>query len=254
MKLSVLASGSKGNCTFIDFGDLKILIDAGISYKKILSRLKNIGYEGVNIEYVFITHIHDDHVAGLRQLLKKTDVKVVLTASMYDYIKNILDLDRVVFINESICLRELKTTVLKGSHDSGDVNLYVFEKNGKEIAYVTDTGYINEKNFKKLLNKDIYIFESNHDVEMLMNGNYPHHLKRRVLSDEGHMSNETSAKYLCNFVGSKTKCIILFHLSENNNTPDLALKTLEQGLVKVNKKVDKIIISTFDNSTEVCEI
>ena len=254
MKVSVLASGSKGNSTFIDFFSFIALVDVGISFKNINKKIESLNYIGEKIDYVFLTHIHDDHVLGLKQTLKKTNCKVILTKKMHEDIKEILPLERTIYIEDELMIKDVKITALKGSHDSGEVVFYIFERKGIEIAYVTDTGYINVNNFSKLKNKDLYLFESNHDIELLMNGKYPHYLKQRVISDEGHLSNDMASKYLCDFIGEKTKYIILFHLSENNNTPDLALSTLKKGLLKNNKKVEKIMVSTYEECTELVEL
>ena len=128
---------------------------------------------------------------------------------------------------------------------------YIITEDDKTVVYVTDTGYINSRNLKKLVNKDLYIFESNHDVEMLMNGPYPYILKQRVLSDKGHLSNELSGTYLKELIGNKTKKVVLAHLSETNNTPEIALKTVKE--IVDNESVD--IINAFqDEPVEVGEI
>ena len=254
MKISVLASGSKGNSSFISFKSANILIDVGISYKSLKAKLEELDISIQSINYVFITHTHKDHILGLKNLAKNTNIKVIVTKNMYEEISSLVSEDKIEIIEEKFTKDSLEVEVIKGSHDSDEVSMFVFKEVDKELAYVTDTGYININNHKKLENKDVYLFESNHDVEMLMNGRYPHHLKRRVLSDEGHLSNEMATKYLCKFVGEKTKAIFLIHLSEKNNTPEIAFTTLKEGLLKAQKKVDKIIISDYSSITEVLEI
>ena len=123
------------------------------------------------------------------------------------------------------------------------------------MVNITDTGYINEKYFKILSDKDIYVFESNHDVEMLMNNpHYPHHIKNRIMGDKGHLSNKDSAYYLARLIGKKTKKIILAHLSEQNNTAELALKTLQDTLRKRDIGFDNIICAEQNKQTELIEI
>ena len=108
---------------------------------------------------------------------------------------------------------------------------YIFEEDGHSLVYITDTGYINAKNHQKLSNKNMYILESNHDIDMLMNNpKYPYHLKQRILGDKGHLSNKDCSYYLSKFISENTKCIILAHLSEHNNTPSLALEELKKTL------------------------
>ena len=144
--------------------------------------------------------------------------------------------------------------MFKTSHDAPDANGYVFESNGVSAVYVTDTGYLNVRNHEILMNHDIYIFESNHDVEMLMNGHYPYHIKQRILGDKGHLSNKDSAYYLSKFVGPKTKHIVLAHLSKDNNTKELALSTLSDVLISKNKKINDIIVAEQDSRTELIEV
>ena len=246
MKVSVLASGSKGNSTYIETNNTKVLIDAGMSNLYIEKKLILLGVNPDDINFVFITHTHTDHVAGLKVFIKKHHPKVFLTLDMYNELKDILN-DYEILESE-IILNDLVVDYFKTSHDTDSVG-YIFKSNDKEIVYVTDTGYINIKNLKKLNNKDLYIFESNHDIEMLMNNpNYPYQIKQRILGDKGHLSNNQCKEYLNKIIGDKTKYIVLAHLSEQNNDPSLALNNLD------DIKNIKIMIATQNESTELIEI
>lgn len=246
MKVSVLASGSKGNSTYIETNNTKVLIDAGMSNLYIEKKLILLGVNPDDINFVFITHTHTDHVAGLKVFIKKHHPKVFLTLDMYNELKDILN-DYEILESE-IILNDLIVDYFKTSHDTDSVG-YIFKNNDKEIVYVTDTGYINIKNLKKLNNKDLYIFESNHDIEMLMNNpNYPYQIKQRILGDKGHLSNNQCKEYLNKIIGDKTKYIVLAHLSEQNNDPSLALNNLD------DIKNIKIMIATQNESTELIEI
>ena len=246
MKVSVLASGSKGNSTYIETNNTKVLIDAGMSNLYIEKKLILLGVNPDDINFVFITHTHTDHVAGLKVFIKKHHPKVFLTLDMYNELKDILN-DYEILESE-IILNDLIVDYFKTSHDTDSVG-YIFKNNDKEIVYVTDTGYINIKNLKKLNNKDLYIFESNHDIEMLMNNpNYPYQIKQRILGDKGHLSNNQCKEYLNKIIGDKTKYIVLAHLSEQNNDPSLALNNLN------DIKNIKIMIATQNESTELIEI
>jgi phosphoribosyl 1,2-cyclic phosphodiesterase len=129
---------------------------------------------------------------------------------------------------------EFNITCIHTSHDAiGSVGFLINDDNGS-LVYITDTGYINKTYLKKIINKDVYILESNHDINMLMTGPYPYILKQRVLSDKGHLSNELAGEYLKELIGNKTKKIILAHLSEINNTPEIALDTVK-NIVNNNK-------------------
>ena len=164
------------------------------------------------------------------------------------------EIEDKVYIDDNTSIDDLDVTVIKTSHDAADSNGYVFSSGGKSIVYITDTGYIHVKNFEKLKNKSLYVFESNHDVRLLREGKYPYYLQQRILSDKGHLSNKDSAYYLSNFIGDKTEQIILIHLSEENNRPEVALKTLLDTLEKKGVRVPHIEIAMQRESTELIEL
>lgn len=250
MKVCVLASGSKGNCCYIETEKTKILIDIGLNCitteRKLLE--KNINPD--EIDAILITHTHKDHVEGLRVFNKKHKAVAYLTQIMYKELNQ--ELKNYKFINDTIEIKDLKITSIKTSHDAEDSNGYIISDQKSSIVYITDTGYINIKNHKLLKNKTMYILESNHDVEMLMNNpNYPYHIKQRILGDKGHLSNKDSAYYLKKFIGENTKYIVLAHLSEHNNTDELALKALNETIE--NKDID-IRIAHQNEQTELIEV
>ena len=175
-----------------------------------------------------------------------------MTKKMYpylDYVNNYQFIDK-----NSFTINDLKIEVIKTSHDTEDSVGYIINDNNKSVVYITDTGYINQKYYKILSNRNIYIFESNHDIEMLNNGSYPFEIRKRILSDKGHLSNYDSAKYLAKFIGPDTKKIILAHLSEENNTTELALSTLSDRLNKENINFNDIIIAKQNEETELINV
>lgn len=252
MKICVLASGSKGNSSYIETNKTKSLVDLGMSAGYIAKSLKNIGVDPSEIQRVFITHAHTDHVAGLKVFLKKYHPVVYLTKKMEDELG--IEIEDKVYIDDNTSIDDLDVTVIKTSHDAADSNGYVFSSGDKSIVYITDTGYIHVKNFEKLKNKSLYVFESNHDVRLLREGKYPYYLQQRILSDKGHLSNKDSAYYLSNFIGDNTEKIILIHLSEENNRPEVALKTLLDTLEKKGVRVPDIEIAMQRESTELVEL
>ena len=254
LKACVLSSGSKGNVTFISSSSTNLLVDIGTSCLYVEKKLKELNLYPNQIDGILITHIHVDHISGLAVFLKKYNPTVYLTEKMYNELIKNINIQNYVFINEKYTINDINVECIKTSHDTPDSNGYIFEKDEKSIVYITDTGYIHEKYHKQLLDKDLYIFESNHDVEMLLNGKYPYHLKQRILGDYGHLSNKDSAYYLSKFVGEKTKKIILAHLSEENNDPTIALNTLLETLNKSDKNINDIIIATQNEMTEVIEL
>lgn len=252
MKICVLSSGSKGNTTYIESSNTKILIDAGNSSKYIIESLNRLNINIEEIDAILITHVHIDHIKGLQTLIKKINPCIYITEKMYPYLDFITNYS--IIKEDIIKIKDLEINVIKTSHDTEDSVGYIVNNQDKSVVYITDTGYINRKYNNILKNKNIYIFESNHDVEMLSNGKYPFELRQRILSDKGHLSNYDSAKYLSQYIGANTKYILLAHLSEENNTEELALQTLKERLNQENIEFNNIIIAKQNKETELITI
>ena len=246
MKFCILASGSKGNCTYIEKDNVKILIDFGTTVSYISDKLKEIGISLANIDAIILTHSHSDHVNGLPVLHKKYKIPIYLSPSMYGSISN-----KPVyyeFINNSeFYIKELLIRNIKTSHDVPSLG-YIIE----DLVYITDTGYLNNRYFPLLKNKKVYILESNHDVQMLMDGDYPYHIKQRVVGDMGHLSNKDCSFYLSKLIGEETKKIVLAHISENNNKKYLAFETLINTLPEFNR--ENILLAEQYERSELIEI
>ena len=253
MKVCTLSSGSKGNSTYIETKNHKILIDIGTSSLYVEKSLSTIGVDPKDIDILLITHAHIDHVKGIKVFNKKFNPLIYIS----DNIIKEANLEDMVF-KRIENLDQYKDVIIKDinlSHDVTDIKGYVISENEESVVYITDTGYIQEKYFKDLSNKSLYIFESNHDVEKLMNNpNYPHHTKIRILSDKGHLSNEDSSYYLTRLIGDNTKYVVLAHISEQNNTEDLALNTLKETLKKKNINFNNIVIAKQNEMTELMEV
>lgn len=250
MKIVVLGSGSKGNSTFIDFGNRKILIDVGFSYKQIKEKLEEIKIDPHEITDLLITHDHTDHTYGLKVFLSKVKPNLYITPEVEKLILN-ETYQKSIYLTDEMHIEDIHIKVIPTSHDSITANGFLLERNNESIVYITDTGYINHRNFINLKDKTYYIIESNHDTEMLINGPYPEYLQRRILSDKGHLSNELCAGYISRLIGPNTKKIILAHLSESNNTPAIALQTVSKILKENNIDFTEINTASQKELTEV---
>ena len=235
MRITNLASGSKGNSTLIELDNKNILIDIGLPISNLEKRLEN---DFPKIDMLIITHTHVDHIKGLKSIIRSQNPMIYT-------LENDLG-EKVVSkkINYQKTIEESNLTIelFEVSHDVPCAGVYLRYKD-KELVYVTDTGYIKDKLLKKYRNKDIYIIESNYEEEMLRNGKYPYHLKQRIRSDRGHISNEDACKYLKKLIGDKTKYVMLAHLSEENNTPEIVDERTEKLIRDLEFKPKRIILS-----------
>lgn len=254
MKVCVLSSGSRGNATYIETKNYKILVDAGRNAKYLSECLNKINVKPEDIDFILISHDHKDHISALPVFAKKYQPTILISQKIFEQIDDIKDYGKIMIYEDEIFLDDLKIHCIKSSHDAVDARNFIFEENGKSVVYVTDTGYVNQKNFKILNNRDIYLFESNHDIEMLMNGPYPKFLKQRVVGSVGHLSNKDSSFYLSKLVGPNTKKIILMHLSEKNNTEEKALYTINQTFEEYNVPFHDIKCAKQDEIGEVIEL
>ena len=250
MKVKVLASGSKGNSTLIRIDKLNILIDCGVTYQYLCDELDKVNLTPKDLDYILITHTHSDHVKGLASLVKKTGINVYILPEMLEEIKSKVPFDRIIYYENPLYLEDLKIELIRISHDVEGVG-FIIESNNENLVYITDTGYINRKYLPKMKNKNVYIIESNHDEEMLMEGPYPYILKQRVISDHGHLSNTTTAGYLEEIIGDRTKTIVLAHISETNNTPELAYETTKEMLKENNLNKEVIIAKQYESLDEI---
>lgn len=236
MKFQVIGSGSKGNCTYVSDNNINILIDAGISIKEINSRT-NIDL--TNIEAIFITHEHIDHVKYIESIARLSNAIIYVNEKTFNkmilkYFKS-LDGIKVKFIepNKPFKLKDIKVMALNLQHDAENCYGYIFANKIQALGYCTDTGYIPVPYIDLLRKVNSLIIESNHDVEMLMESNRPWYLKNRILSVKGHMSNKICGELLNKILDDcKLEKIILAHLSEECNTEELAVDTVLENIDK----------------------
>lgn len=255
MKVCVLSSGSKGNSCLVYTNKTKILIDLGTTTQYICNELNKLNIKPSEIDAILITHIHVDHIHGLKTFIRKYNPLIYVTEKLLGLLEEQVGQFRYeIYQDKQAIINDFRVNIIKTSHDAGEQIGFVIKNNDKSMVYITDTGYINSRYFDLLSNRNLYILESNHDVLMLKNGPYPYFLQQRVLSDKGHLSNEQASSYLCKFIGKDTKTIVLAHLSEKNNSEEKALETLNNSLKENNIVFNNILIARQNEPTEVIEV
>lgn len=254
MRVCVFASGSKGNVTYIETKNHRILLDMGKKKKYIIDALKQIDVDPKTIDIILISHLHSDHISALETFIKTYKVTVCMPQEMFASLDNIHNYEHIKIYDDEILFDDLKIYAIKSSHDSVGSRNFIIEEGDSSVVQITDTGYIKSKYFNLLKNRDVYLLESNHDVEMLQHGPYPDWLKKRVLSDEGHLSNQAAGFYLSKLIGEKTKKVFLMHLSEVNNNSEVALKTVKKTLNDYKIDFENIECAEQDNISEVINI
>ena len=252
-----LASGSSGNCYLIKSDNTNLLLDAGISNRAIKGGLESLGISLRDIDGIFITHDHIDHIKGLKTLLKNTQCPVYASQGTLEaLVKKMspLPYERLMEAcpDEEISLGDITASSFRLSHDTTDPMTFAFTKDGAKVCVVTDTGYISDDIFDNIKDADILALESNHERNILLYGSYPYPLKLRILSDVGHLSNEACAHCLTEVLRYRRIRkrfsdeeagglfqVFLAHLSKENNTPEQALITVKNVLEEEGFAVGK---------------
>jgi len=234
MRLCSIASGSSGNCIYAGSDDSHILIDAGISRKRIDAGLTDIGIKGSELAAVLITHEHSDHIKGLGVLLRKYEIPVYATEGTLHEIENCGQIGEIppglfhaVKADTPFSLGDLTIRPITVSHDAAEPVAYRIESGSKASCVMTDLGFYDDYIVKNLQGLDTILLESNHDVCMLETGSYPYPLKMRILGERGHLSNETAGRLLCSILNNHLNHIMLGHLSKENNMEELAYETVK---------------------------
>lgn len=258
MKISVLGSGSSGNSTFIEVDGYKLLIDAGFSCKKTEEKLKEIGEDLSKISSILITHEHMDHIGGAGIIARKYDIPLFITKESYEAGKNkigSINENLLNFFDESFILEDkIKVIPFDVMHDAARTVGFKLETQlNKKISVSTDIGCINNiirENFKDV---DAMIIESNYDFNMLMNSSYPWNLKERVKSRNGHLSNNTCAKFLKEMQSQKLKKVFLAHVSKDSNKEILIKEAIEEEFNGITRNFNYEITSQ-DKVSKIFEI
>lgn len=262
MKVVVLASGSLGNATYIMGKKGNILIDAGISRRQILNRLSQVGISSFDANAILITHEHCDHTSQLPGVLGNYDVTYYITEkSFYALNPRIFNgiKDKMhVIINpmETFEIAGIKVSTIDLSHDSMECLGYILEEDGKKVVYVADTGYLHQDYYSMLKGADVYLMEANHDPYLLMNSNRPMLLKKRILGDNGHMSNQDGAAAICYLADNNTKAIFFMHRSKECNDLETLKETVEGVFEDFSLSVNDfdVLYAEQDYPTKIVEV
>ena len=240
--IRTLASGSSGNAALFSRGEIHVLIDMGISCRRIYQSLAALGLEPGQLSGVFITHEHTDHIGGLATYIRKYSTPIYAAPAVSRQLEyrlaGIGPLLRPVELGESLSFGPVDMDILPTSHDCRDSAACQFRTPEGRVGYLTDTGDIPEETGERLLGADILVLESNHDVDMLRGGPYPFPLKKRILGPQGHLSNDDAGAYAVRSVRAGTRTLLLAHLSHQNNTPRAALDTVGRALAAEGLAVD----------------
>ncbi len=233
MKLCSIASGSSGNCIYVGSKNTNLLVDAGISAKRIENGLNGIDIMPDTLQGILITHEHSDHVSGLGILARRYHIPIYATyetARSIVQIKNLGDIPEELFHyikpNEAFQINDINVEPFSTSHDASNPVCYTMQSEGHKVGIATDLGKFDDYIVSKLEDSELLLLEANHDVNMLMVGKYPYYLKQRILGDRGHLSNETSADLISRLISPKLQYIFLAHLSKENNYEELAYETV----------------------------
>lgn len=230
MHFNIIASGSKGNATLVIYKSTVILIDMGIPFVRLEEGLKEVNHSFEDINGAIFTHNHTDHISGVKFLSPK---------QMYGLKGTLSSLANVIELFVPFKIGEVEITPIKTSHDAVNPCGFFIKGGDETLVYMTDTGCFCEENLPLIKNPTYLIIESNHDIQMELKTNRSYALKQRIISDEGHLCNEDSAISACEIIGERTKEIVLAHLSEEANTPELALKAYEKIFKHFNININK---------------
>ena len=232
-----IASGSSGNAALLCCGEVRLLIDLGVSCRRLCQARGGLGLSPGELTAALVSHEHTDHTGGLATYIKKYGTPIFCAPgtarALSRRIPGIEGLLRPVPMWESVAFGPVRATLLASSHDCGEGTAFRFDTPDGAVGVLTDTGYVIEGTGRRLAGAELLVLESNHDAEMVRSGPYPYGLKQRVLGAQGHLSNEDAARFAAASARAGTRTILLAHLSRENNRPELALETVGRALEEI---------------------
>lgn len=255
MRVCVLGSGSGGNCTFVERGSTRIIIDAGLRAKEIVARLQNMDVDPASLNGIFISHEHNDHIQGAGPLSRKFKIPVYISPRALEHASFALQHVTHCPLNADVPVQvgSLTVTPFSTPHDSIDPLAFALRAGQSRACVVTDVGFIPENVRERIRNTDLLVIESNHDIEMLRTGPYPWSLKQRVMGNFGHLSNEALAFFFSEYFDGSGRQVMLTHLSRQNNHPQIAFVSASRALEKKSKNTS-LHVSLQDEISEIIEI
>jgi phosphoribosyl 1,2-cyclic phosphodiesterase len=251
MKVAVLASGSSGNAIWVSGGSTAVLVDAGVSGRRIATAAEELGLDTSQLSAVLVTHEHSDHVSGLGPVTRRFDVPACATAGTHAVIDKRLGKcpgRTVVEAGADFEIGELRISPFAVSHDCVDPVGYAVTDGRTRVVIATDLGVVSNPVRHRIGEADCVVLEFNHDERMLMDGGYPWFLKQRIMSNEGHLSNEAAAREVVSLADGPVSALILAHLSRENNTPELALATAREALARAGRSDVDVYLSNQDSA------
>ncbi len=251
LQIASLNSGSNANCYYVGNNKEAVLIDAGLSCRETEKRMKRLGLDIGSVKAIFISHEHNDHIAGLPVLSKKYRLPVYITNNTLHNCRFEIEKGLVYsFIqNEAVSIGELSIIPFTKSHDAEDPHSFIISANAVHIGVITDVGYACKHVIKHFRLCDAVFLESNYCEQMLTNGSYPVHLKKRISSRKGHLSNDQALELFLKHKPQNLQLLILSHLSQNNNHPEIVSKMFSAHASGV-----KIVIASRHKETELFSI
>ena len=265
MRMCSIASGSSGNCVYVGSDTTHLLVDTGISRRKIEEGLKTLALSVQDLDGILITHEHSDHISGLGVLIRRREIPIYATRGTIQKMREMeslrhipADLFQEVREEEHFTIKDVMVAPMQISHDAAQPAAYRFRHDKKWVGIITGLGVYNEYTVECMRGMDVILLEANHDVRMLESGPYPYYLKRRILGERGHLSNELSGRFLSRILHDQLKAVILGHLSKENNLAELAYETVRLEITMADNEFKgndfPIMVAKRDEVSGVVEI